>query len=394
MRRTKEMVAFIIIIISFSLVIANEGIAAEWIQVSSPTTEGTYYKVAVGDFDNDGRSDIVGAGTKQTGLHVWFGDGSGNWVKEIILSEDYYVGVSVGDIDEDGDLDIVGSSWKEVVGTREGNGLVVWLNDGNGGFAAGNSPDPVGVYAYNVLADINKDGHLDIIAADWCDLIPKLWENACGVKAYLGDGANNWTAMAPLSETGLYIGVAAGDINHDGYLDVVAASRFWPGAITVWFGDGGNSWTQGQSPSPPPVPPVADCDNYRGVSLSDLNNDGYLEIIAGSMKFAIFVWSWDGTGNWQWVNSPTPTYDGSFRDVLSADLNMDGLPDIVAASRRNGVEAFINTGDFTYRSASDGLIHAGFYRGLALEDINMDGKLDIVAGGANRGVQVFLNNFQ
>jgi FG-GAP-like repeat/Abnormal spindle-like microcephaly-assoc'd, ASPM-SPD-2-Hydin len=139
---------------------------------SSPVTGDFPISVAVGDFNGDGRLDLAVANqasfynTFPSTLSIFLGDGTGNF----ILASSPTVGtapasVAVGDFNGDGKLDLVvanqcGSS-NGLTCLQPGSASIL-LGDGTGNFtlaaspALGNYPDAVG------LGDFNGDGKLDV----------------------------------------------------------------------------------------------------------------------------------------------------------------------------------------------------------------------------------------
>jgi hypothetical protein len=74
----------------------------------------------------------------------------------------------------------------------------------------------VGLSPYGVaVGDFNGDGHLDIVAAN---------NNDNTVSVLLGTGLGSFQAQATFDVGSAPFGVAVGDFNGDGYLDIVAAN--------------------------------------------------------------------------------------------------------------------------------------------------------------------------
>jgi hypothetical protein len=121
--------------------------------------------IAVGDLNNDGRSDIVVANSGTNNIGVLLGYGNGSFTSTITYpagNASYPIAVAVGDINNDDRLDIV-------VANNDANNIGVLLGYGNGSFSViktystGEGSTP---YAVAVI-DIDIDGRLDIIVANY-----------------------------------------------------------------------------------------------------------------------------------------------------------------------------------------------------------------------------------
>lgn len=106
----------------------NVNNGASWVTISSGLpTSGDFCDVSTGDFDSDGNMDLFSAGIRSaSGIHVYKGDGTGNWAEESsgLPTSGSYIGTGAGDFNSDGKLDIV-------VG-NEGGGLEVYKNTQSG----------------------------------------------------------------------------------------------------------------------------------------------------------------------------------------------------------------------------------------------------------------------
>ncbi|MBA3045128.1 MAG: VCBS repeat-containing protein [Candidatus Thermoplasmatota archaeon] len=144
---------------------ANDG----WSQSSSglPGSSSQYYSVEVTDLDNDGILDIIGA-SESAGVNTWLGDGTGSWNFGSNPTSVATTGLATGDFSIDGTPDIVFGS-----GTNNGiNGLArkqpAWETVSDGLFQSGD-------FRTIELADINIDGRLDIITANYTAGTPNIW---------------------------------------------------------------------------------------------------------------------------------------------------------------------------------------------------------------------------
>src|SRR5579859_1692383 len=120
-------------------------------------------------------------------------------------------------------------------------------------------------------------------------------------------------------------GVSVGDLNGDGWPDIVLANgRHWPVHSRVLLNDGhGHFIGSNLSESP--------ARSFCAV-LADIDGDGDLDIIMGNDKpDRKTIFKNDGKGKFtpagSWGEATWPT-----RFVTVGDLNGDGFPDIVAAN--------------------------------------------------------------
>ncbi|UCD92529.1 MAG: VCBS repeat-containing protein [Methanobacteriota archaeon] len=195
--------------------------AGVWTQASTNLpTSGSYFSVWMDDVNNDNNTDLAAAGA---GLHVWLGDGTGIWTEASngLPWTDQWNGVTMGDIDLDGNLDIVSSM------DMGGHGIKAWLGDGTSNWTLASNGLPTNDLYYGViLADLVGDKYPDILAAGY---------GGNGIRIWKGDGGSTWTDASATLPVGKVIGVAAGDINDDGYMDIGAAGEGF--GVQVWIND-------------------------------------------------------------------------------------------------------------------------------------------------------------
>lgn len=283
---------------------------------------------------------------------------------------------AIGDVNGDGHRDLV-------LLPRLGGGPRAWLGDGAGrwressqGLAVGDQSCGGGLE----LLDLNGDGRLDLLTADHCN----------GLHAYLGDGQGGWELVARDvhpdekqvpggRDANDYIGaedLAAGDVNGDGHVDVVAVSSGKTG-LWVYHGDGtGRNWTWASIDLPREGWAVR-------AQLVDVNGDGKLDIVATHQK-GPRVWLAEGPDQWKAASEglPTPSIGGIYLCFDMADVNEDGRLDLVASNWVDGPEVYFQQADGRWVQSQDVFpdLLGGSY-GLDTGDLDGDGHVDIVITG-------------
>ncbi|HKV61586.1 MAG TPA: VCBS repeat-containing protein, partial [Candidatus Acidoferrum sp.] len=169
--------------------------------------------VALGDFNGDGRVDLVVADWGPPGVSILLNNSDGTFqTAHSFIAGTNPSSVAVGDFNGDGKLDLAISNWGS-------NNVSVLLGNGDGtfqaavSFAAGSSPRSVAV------ADFNHDGKLDIVVANWgCSGFQSC--PASNVSVLLGNGDGTFQAVRNFPVGEAPVSVAVGDFNGDGIPDL------------------------------------------------------------------------------------------------------------------------------------------------------------------------------
>ena len=365
---------------------------------------GQFRTVAVDDLDNDGHLDVAAGGSFPGTVGIWFGDGAGGVSPPNFLPFEADVRfLTIGDFDEDGLADMAVSV------QRESAGIMVWKNMGDRRWRRIPGPTDINQYQGISTADVNRDGHLDLIAGNSTS------ETQGGIQVWIGDGQGGWVRESGPTVTGQYMDVLLADFNGDGKLDLAGSGWGRGGALNVWMGDGRGGWTT--------TPPVQR-GSFYGLNAADMNGDGHLDLLAGTYRSGVMLFSGDGNGRFSPIFGPVsdrakeiltsregePIDDiassgqvflppetkkiakqnRSFWDVVAHDLDNDGDLDIIAGSMADqGLRAWENRGDGTWQLIQDRFPDQGTYYDIATKDLNGDGFDEVLVAGFGNGIKIW-----
>jgi hypothetical protein len=326
--------------------------------------------VAWGDYDNDGRLDILltGQDYNNTGkpvVQVWRNTGSGFTLMFSNLTAVTESSVAWGDYDNDGRLDIL------LTGYDAGLNPVaqVWRNTGSG-FTNINAGLP-GVGDSSVAwGDYDNDGRLDILLTGFdasASPITQVWRNT-------GTGFTNINAGLPGV---LYGSVAWGDYDNDGRLDILLSGEISTGEqITQVWRNTGSGFTNINAGLP--------AVSHGSVAWGDYDNDGRLDIlVTGYSSTGSVAQVWRNTGSgFTNINAGLPAVFGS--SAAWGDYDNDGRLDILLTGNLGAAlmgQVWRNTGSGFTNDLNTGLPGVQ-YGSVAWGDYDNDGRLDILLTGS------------
>src|SRR5512143_3040520 len=227
--------------------------------------------IAAADFNGDGHVDLAVESWANDQVEVIFGTGGGRFRtpgRLFGVGHMPYQKLRAGDVNGDGAPDIVTTNF-------EGGNVTVLLGDGKGDFREPpGSPFPAGEAPFSLaLADVDRDGHLDLVISNFSGRGGDTSHDA--VHVLLGDGRGGFRPMkgSPFGTGATPIRVAAGDVNGDGWPDIVTADM-GGGDVTILLGDGQGSFRPG-------VRRAAGKEPY-GVAAEDVDGDGRAEIFVAN----------------------------------------------------------------------------------------------------------------
>jgi hypothetical protein len=330
-------------------------------RATNPFPEGAY-SIATGDFNHDGKLDVVMI--TGNGFSVALGKGDGTFQPAVTYTTQLSYSLAVADFNGDGNLDIVVANENQNPST-----VSVYLGNGDGTFRAPIDSDTTSYNEFVVVGDFNGDGKPDIVVI----------ENPY-ISVLLGNGDGTFQ---PPSDNNSFVGahwLAVGDFNNDHKLDVVTVGYFGGSDdMGVLLGNGDGT-LQPSLTYPLQYVPGA-------VAVGHLRRGGNLDAIVGDDLGGLAVFAGNGDGSFQ----PVVYYDTTGLDggqMVIADLNLDGRLDVAIPSGA-GVDVFWGNGDGTFQAAQ--FFASGEAGLLAVGDLNGDRLPDFTMGTTFFGVITMLN---
>ena len=329
----------------------------------NPVTGGANCGAAA-DYNGDGKPDL--AVNNAQGISILFGTGIAR--KPFVSAGSIALAnagcVISGDLNGDGISDLLVPA----------NGTVAaYLGNGDGTFTLkSTTPTPSG--GYLALGDFNHDGKLDFATS--------------GNLLALGNGDGTFqtpTAIVSSPPSSGFSNIAAGDINNDGWTDLVLTNSGIGPFYNVYVLLNNQQGGFNQAPT------TFGATTGQAV-LADLNGDGYLDLVLASAGGDVAgIYLGDGTGAFTFDVNLDSTCCLEFE--LAADVNGDGIPDIELLGG-NTIAVYLGEGGGTYAAPIELGVGAA-PADLLVEDLHgqlvWSGLPDIVVPDSSGGVLVLLN---
>ncbi|MEM8488193.1 MAG: T9SS type A sorting domain-containing protein [Bacteroidota bacterium] len=327
----------------------------------------------IADLDNDGNLDVLSA-SRDDNKVAWYPNlGAGVFGAQQVISTEAFVAQSVytADLDGDGDLDVLSAS-------RDDN-KIAWYEhtNGQGAFGPQQVISTTALWANRVIAqDIDGDGDLDVVSASEQDDKLAWYPNTNGAGVFGDEQIITQDADAVRD-------MRVADLDSDGDFDILAASS--ADDRVVWYPNTDGLGTFGAA-----LVINASADFAHAVYAADLDDDGDLDVLSGSVNDSKIAWyeNTNGQGSFG-PQQLVSTASAGPVSIVAANVDGDGDVDILVASTFDNKIAW-------YESfAGKGLVRFGVTRfigntteslaphAVAGADIDGDGYADVLSASYN-----------
>ena len=322
---------------------------------------------AVGDFNNDGKQDLLVSNQNSHNVSVRLGDGAGNFTGAAdVPASQSPRWIAVGDFNGDGKQDFAVANNTSSSPFSVPNTVAVRLGVGDGTFTSAADISLGILFSPWALAagDFNGDGRQDLAVTSF---------NNSTVDVRLGAGDGTFTPAGtvavggdPTPTNNRPTSIAVGDFNGDGKQDLAVGNRNSL-TVSVRLGTGTGAFTGTTEVSTDPSATL-----LQWVAVSDFDGDAKQDLAIGNNNGTVSVRPGDGAGNFS--GATNVTLGTSFGGIAVGDLDNDGNGDLLGVGTVAGGSGYARGDGAAGFGVRVGVTGTG--SSVALGDFNGNGILD------------------
>ena len=361
---------YVLFLLLLSMSLAQRG-TAQGVKFTSPVTypAGHPYVVASGDFNGDGKMDLVAGDVTNNDLAMLLGNGDGTLKPAVTYHIDAAPHfIIANDFNRDGKLDLaIVFPYAAKIG--------IFLGKGDGSFGPPLNY-PIGRFPTRILAaDFNRDGRMDLALSGGNNDIDIL----------LGNGNGTFQNPQNYIFPEVPAVLAAGDFNGDGRIDLIVALRMAK-TVNVFLGKGDGTF---QTPISSTTNSAVNGSGALSVVVGDFDRDGKLDVALTDEYLKILKGNGNGT-----FKAPSFTFklNNTSADLKSGDFNGDGKLDLVSAGvfSSGALQVLLGKGDGTFQDTGR-LIDGSSSVSVVVTDLNGDTRPDLAANIGGQLTVALLN---
>ena len=263
--------------------------------------------VTVADFNGDGALDLAASDYWQKQVRVFLNRGDGSFAERApIVFTIPLIQIAAADFNRDGRADVVTQQVHE--GTTRAVFRVL-LGRGDGTFAPAGGNDLFMPYVQEIVtADLDRDGHVDVVGASG---------SPSNIVVWYGNGDGTSSRLVSYAMPRGVTDIAVADVNEDGRLDLISAYDYW---VYVRLG----------LPAREFAPAAEHPASLRSIgvfvydiAVGDMDLDGHVDVVTNDVDILF------GNGDGSFTFDTRSGFDGYYQDPAVVDYNGDGLPDLL-----------------------------------------------------------------